>query len=295
MEQKTIFALGFFDGVHLGHQALLAECRRIAEQTGAAAGVVTFLGHPDTLVNGLTPNLINTPSDRARLLRRYGMDVVVELPFDRALMSMSYLNFLRMLMSKYHAAGFVCGHDFRFGRYGDGDAEKLLAFCQSEGIPCGVVPEQKLGDVTISSTHIRNLLELGDVEEAEKFLGHRHFLTGVVVPGHQLGRTIGTPTANLVMPRGLLIPKFGVYICRAVVDGVSRPAVTNVGIRPTLGGTNITVESWILDFEGELYGQELTLEIFRFLRPERKFPSMVELQKEIQKNAEETRRFFENQ
>ena len=294
MEQKTIYALGFFDGVHLGHQALLTQCRRMAEDAGCVAGVVTFLGHPDTLVNGITPSLINTSADRGRLLRQYGMDKVVELPFDRALMTMSYQNFLKLLITKYDAAGFVCGQDFRFGRYGEGNAQKLSDFCQAGGLRWAVVPEQKIGSVTISSTHIRSLLELGEVEEAEKFLGHRHILTGTVVPGHHLGRSMGTPTANLVLPRGLLIPGFGVYICRATVDGVSHPAVTNVGIRPTIGGTNVTVESWILDFEGDLYGQEMTLEFFRFLRPERKFPSLAELQEEIQKNAAQTRKFFEN-
>lgn len=293
MEQKTIYALGFFDGVHLGHQALLIECRRMAEEMGMIAGAVTFLGHPDALVNGITPALINTYSDRAKLLRQFGMDTVVELPFDRALMTMSHDNFLKLLITKYHAAGFVCGHDFRFGRYGEGNADKLRAFCEAEGIGCTVVPEQKIGDVTISSTHIRSLLEQGDVEEAERFLGHRHILTGVVVPGHHLGRTIGTPTANLVLPRGLLIPRFGVYICRAIVDGVSYPAVTNVGIRPTLGGSNITVEPWILDFEGDLYGQELTLEFNKFLRPEKRFASLEELRREIIKNGEQTRQFFE--
>ena len=293
MEQKMIYALGFFDGVHLGHQALLTETRRMAQESGCGAGVVTFLGHPDTLVNGITPNLINTPGDRERLLRRFGMDTVVELPFDRALMTMSYQNFLKLLITKYNAGGFVCGHDFRFGRYGEGNADKLRAFCDAEGMPCTVVPEQKIGDVTISSTHIRTLLELGDVVEAAKFLGHRHILTGVVVPGQHIGRQIGTPTANMVLPRGLLIPKFGVYICRATVDGVSYPAVTNVGIRPTLGGTNITVEPWLQNFEGDLYGLTLTLEFYEFLRPERKFPSVVELGEEIQKNAAQTRKYFE--
>lgn len=294
MERKTIYALGFFDGVHLGHQALLRQCRRMADELGCAAGVVTFLGHPDTLVAGVTPALINTPADRARLLRRYGMDAVVELPFDRALMAMPYDSFLKLLIARCGAAGFVCGHDFRFGSRGEGNAEKLAGFCQSNNLPCTVVPEQKVGGVTVSSTHIRCLLEQGDVETAAAFLGHWHLLTGTVVPGRHLGRRLGTPTANLVLPKGVLIPKFGVYICRCSVDGVSYPAVTNVGTRPTVEGTNVTVEPWILDFDGDLYGQELTLEFFKFLRPERKFPSLEELRAEIQKNAAETRKYFEN-
>lgn len=293
MEQKTIFALGFFDGVHLGHQALLRECRRMADELGCKAGVVTFIGHPDTLVSGVTPDLINTPADRARLLRQFNMDTIIELTFDRALMTTSYMNFLRLLLTKYHAAGFVCGHDFRFGNRGEGNADKLCAASEAEGLPCTVVPEQKLGDVTVSSTHIRRLLENGDMEGAARFLGHRHILTGTVVPGRHLGRSLGTPTANLVLPKGVLVPKFGVYICRCTIDGVSYPAVTNVGTRPTVEGTNVTVEPWILDFNGDLYGQELTLEFYKFLRPERKFPSLAELRAEIKKNAAETRKYFE--
>lgn len=293
MEQKTIYALGFFDGVHMGHQALLAACRQMADELGFKAGVVTFIGHPDTLVNGLTPEFINTPDDRARLLRQFGMEQIIALPFDRALMSMSYLSFFRLLLSKYHAAGFVCGHDFRFGNRGEGNSNRLCAACEAEGIPCVVIPEQKISDITVSSTHIRTLLKNGEMEDAAAFLGHRHLLTGTVVPGRHLGRSLGTPTANLVIPKGLLIPKFGVYICRCTIDGVSYPAVTNVGTRPTVEGSNVTVEPWILDFEGDLYGKELTLEFYKFLRPERKFPSLMELRKEIQKNASETRKYFE--
>lgn len=294
MEQKTIYALGFFDGVHLGHQALLRECRRMADELGCKAGVVTFLGHPDTLVSGITPELINTPADRARLLRQYGMDTIIELPFDRALMTMPYMSFLRLLLTKYRAAGFVCGHDFRFGNRGEGNADKLHTACEAEGVPCSVVPEQRIGNITVSSTHIRSLLENGDMEGAAEFLGHRHILAGTVVPGHHLGRRLGTPTANLVLPKGLLIPRYGVYICRCTVDGMRYPAVTNVGIRPTVEGKHVTVEPWILDFDGDLYGKELTLEFYKFLRPERKFPSLEELREEIQKNAAETRKFFEN-
>ena len=293
MEQKTIFALGFFDGVHLGHQALLTACRQMADEAGCRAGVVTFLGHPDTLVSGTTPPLINTPADRTRLLRRYGMEQIVELPFDRSLMTMAYDSFLKLLITKYHAGGFVCGHDFRFGSRGAGNAEKLAAFCREYDLPCAVVPEQKLDGITVSSTHIRALLEQGDMETAAEFLGHRHILTGTVVPGRHLGRSLGTPTANLVLPKGVLVPKFGVYICRCTVDGLSYPAVTNVGTRPTVEGTNVTVEPWILDFSGDLYGKELTLEFYQYLRPERKFPSLEELRLEIQKNAAETRKYFE--
>ncbi len=290
---KCVFALGFFDGVHIGHQALLGECRSMADGLGCDAGVVTFLGHPDVLVSGVSTKLINTPADRARLLKRFGMDTVVELPFDRELMNMPYLTFFRLLLTKYHAAGLVCGHDFRFGCRGEGNAEKLQFACREAGIPCTIVPEQRLDGITLSSTHIRTLLEQGDVETAARYLGHRHMLTGTVVPGRRLGRTLGIPTANLVLPKDLLTPRFGVYISRALVDGIAYPAVTNVGTRPTVSGKNVTVEPWILDFDGNLYGKELTLEFYKFLRPEQKFPSLEALKQEILKNAARTRAYFQ--
>ena len=293
MREKTVYALGFFDGVHLGHGALLHACRELADDVGCAAGVVTFEGHPEGLVLGSAPRLINTADDREKLLRgKYRMDTVVSLPFDRALMEMPWQDFFRLLVEAYGAAGLVCGHDFRFGYRGQGNAELLSRACQEAGIPCVVVPEQRIDGVTVSSTHIRSLLEAGEMERAVEFLGHPHILTGEVVSGRQLGRTIGVPTANLRLPDGILTPRFGVYCCKAVVDGEVYPAVTNVGTRPTVEGHHITVEPWLLEFEGDLYGREITLEFYKFLRPEQKFDSLEELKAQIQADAAETRYFF---
>lgn len=291
-KQKRIFALGFFDGVHLGHQALLSACRELAARTNCDAAVLTFDNHPDTLVQGITPALINTPADRARLLRSYGIDLVFTLVFNRETMTMPWKKFFDLLLW-FDAAGIVVGNDFRFGYKSEGDAEKLRGACKEAGIPCTVVPEQTVDGVRVSSTHIRRLLEKGDMETAAKFLGHPHILTGTVVNGQHLGRTLGTPTANLTLPEQLLIPRFGVYACIAHVDGKRFRAVTNVGQRPTVGGGSVTVEPWLLDFSGDLYGKDLTLEFHSFLRPEQKFASLEELQEEIRKNALQTRKFFE--
>ena len=286
---KRVFALGFFDGVHLGHQALLTACREMAGKIGSEPGVITFGSHPDALVFGKKPALINTWQDRMRLFQEYGMDWVEVLPFDRQMMTMPWQDFLtQVLLERLNAAGIVCGNDFCFGYRGEGTAENLEAACKSRGIPCRVIPEQSVHGTRISSTHIRNLLERGDMEEAVAFLGHPHLLTGLVLPGKQVGRTIGIPTANLELPPDLVIPRFGVYVCRALVKGSWYPAVTNVGTRPTVGGTGITVEPWILNFEGNLYGSQITLEFYQFLRPEQKFPSLQALQAEIHRNAEQT-------
>ena len=293
MNKKTIYALGFFDGVHMGHQALLKACRRLADDQGCQAGVITFIGHPDTLVLGTTPPLINSCQDRKKLLSRYGMDHVAELPFNRAMMTMVWQDFFRMLTEKYSAAGLVCGHDFHFGFHGQGNAQILQKCCKEAGIPCIVVPEQKMDGVTLSSTYIRRQLESGDMETAVRFLGHPHILTGTVISGRKLGRTLGIPTANIALPEGIVSLRHGVYACKVTIDGKDYPAVTNVGTRPTVNGHRVTVEPWILDFQGDLYGRELTLRFFRFIRPEKKFPGLSELKAEIQKNAEEVRNYFE--
>lgn len=292
MKEKIIFALGFFDGVHLGHQALLSACKALAAKHDCQAGVLTFIGHPDTLVLGKTPTLLNTPYDRRQLLTEYGMGTVVELPFDRALMNCPWQDFFHRLVEEFGAAGFVCGEDFRFGYRGEGNAEKLQQLCKENNLPCAVVPQQTLDATVISSTHIRTLISQGNIAEALRFLGHPHILSGKVVSGQKLGRTMGIPTANLSIPDDLLLPKFGVYACRVHTDSGTYLAVTNVGNRPTVGGEHLTVEPWLLDFSGDLYGKEITVEFHAFLRPEKKFPTLAALQEEIQRNKVQTLDFF---
>ena len=291
--KNTIYALGFFDGVHLGHQALLSACQKLAAMHGCSAGVVTFAAHPDTLVKGNTPRLINSPKDREWLLREKNqMEILVTLPFDPAMRSMPWDAFLDMLCKHYDAAGFVCGEDFRFGYRGSGNADALREYCNRENLPCTIVPDQILDGVRISSTYIRQQLEEGDMATAVKFLGHPHILSGTVVHGKALGRKLGVPTANLLLPEGLAVPKFGVYACSCLINGKRYPAVTNLGTRPTVQGRGITVEAWILDYSGDLYDREITLEFHYFLRPEKKFPTLDALKEEIHLNAEETRTYL---
>ena len=285
---KRIFALGFFDGVHLGHQALLRRCVELAAQLNMSAAAITFENHPQSLFSEQSPALLSTAADRRDLLRQYGMDNIYEFPVTKEVMGKPWDVFLEELLM-LGAAGFVCGYDFRFGHRGQGNAELLKAFCDQRGMPCVILPEQDMDGVRISSTYIRRQLETGDMATAVRFLGHPYILTGKVVKGQQLGRKLGFPTANLRLPASLVIPKFGVYACVARVDGKRYPAVTNVGTRPTVSGVGITVEPWILDYSGDLYGQEITLEFYRFLRPETKFDSLEALQAEIFRNADQTR------
>ena len=287
MKKKKIFALGFFDGVHLGHQALLRICCRLAKEQAAIPAAVTFPLPPSAVLQNVEPNMITSIVERKKLLHQYGIEEVRLFPADTQTLSMEWEEFLELLIAE-GAAGFVCGTDYRFGRFGSGMPENLTAFAAARNLPCVIVPEQTMDGEKISSTRIRSLLEVGDVENANRLLGHPHVLTGIVEHGQHLGRTIGIPTANLSLPNGVLSPAFGVYACTVQIDSHIYVAVTNIGIRPTVAGKSITVEPWILDFDGDLYGKELTLSFHKFLRPERKFADLDALKDQIQRDAAET-------
>lgn len=295
MIDKRIIALGFFDGVHRGHGQLLAQCRKMADTRHCKAAAVTFSNHPDGLVFGNRPDLINTEADRALLMqRKYGIDEVLMLPFDKKMMNMPWRDFFDMLCHDYQACAVVCGHDFSFGAKGMGNAKRLRKACAEVGIPCVVIPEQKCDGITISSTYIRGLLQDGNVEQAARFLGHYHMMSGKVISGRKLGRTLGIPTANIEPKEGLVQLKHGVYACRVRIEDSCYMAVTNVGKRPTVNGHHVTIEPWILDFDGDLYGKDLRLSFHKFLRPEQRFASLDELKAAIWNNEQETRDYFVN-
>ena len=290
--EKRIFALGFFDVVHRGHQALLAECVRLAGEMGAKTAAITFERHPQSLFRSDVPPLLTTLQDRFRLLLCYGIDHVYPFPVNQKVMSTPWEDFLEELMES-GAVGFVCGDDFRFGSRGEGNAEKLRQFCRDRKLPCVIVPEQNLDGVRISSSYIRKQIGEGDMATAVRFLGHGHMLTGTVVTGRRLGRSLGFPTANIELPQGVIVPRHGVYACRAYVGEKSYLAVCNVGNRPTVQGHQVRTETWLLDFDGDLYGQSVTLEFMYFLRPEQRFESLDALKEAVLCDAENTRKFFE--
>ena len=290
--EKRIFALGFFDGVHRGHQALLAECVRMAKAMDVETAAITFESHPQSLFRSDVPPLLTTLQDRFRLLLRYGIEHVYPFPVTPKVMSTPWEDFLEELMGS-GAVGFVCGDDFRFGSRGEGNAEKLRQFCRERKLPCVIEPEQNLDGVRISSSYIRKQIGEGDMATAVRFLGHGHMLTGTVVTGRKLGRSLGFPTANIELPQGVIVPRHGVYACRAYVGEKRYMAVCNVGNRPTVQGHQVRTETWLLDFDGDLYGQSVTLEFMYFLRPEQRFESLDALKKAVLCDAENTRKFFE--
>lgn len=285
---RKIFALGFFDGVHRGHGMVFDLCQHLAENAGIETAAITFDRHPQSFFTPNPPPLLNTTEDRCWFINTWaGIDHLLVFQVNKQVMEMPWQDFLEVLLQE-GAAGFVCGYDFRFGKNGEGNATKLAAFAEERNLPYYIVEEQIMDGEKISSTRIRTLIEKGDVENANRLLGHAHFFTGKVVHGQRLGRTIGVPTANLQMPDELVKPAFGVYACKVWVDGNVYTAVTNIGTRPTVEGKGITVEPWILDFEGDLYGKEIAIEFHKFLRPERKFDSLEALKSQIQSDAAQT-------
>lgn len=299
MKQERVIALGFFDGVHIGHQVLMAKARQQAERLGCKASVLTFDNHPDELVFGRSTPLINSLMDRQLLLTEFcRMDEIISIPFDRPLMQMPWEEFVdELLVKRYNAVHVVCGYDFSFGYRGSGNPDKLKERCAFWGIGCDVVDAVLAGDLTVSSSVIRTMLQQGEMEDANVLLGHRHILTETVVLGKQVGRTLGVPTANLRMPAGTLAPAYGVYATQVVLkDGRRFMAVTNVGTCPTIGlDTGVTVEAWILDFDEDIYGEPIRVEFCRFLRPEKKFDSLEELKEAIHRDAQHTRDYFAKQ
>ena len=294
--RERVIALGFFDGVHLGHGALLRRAAEEAKKRGCESAVFTFDRPPKEVITGVPCPLINSPEDRAELVKRlYGIDEMLMVPFDDEMRTTPWDRFVTdILVGRYGAVHLVAGHDHHFGHKNQGSPELLREKCAELGLGCDIIPAVTIGGVTVSSTHIRKLLEEGDVETARAFLGHPHVLTQTVGHGRQLGRTIGIPTANLVAPPHVLLPRRGVYAAKITLpDGRAFGGVTNVGVRPTVNnGQDVTVEPWILDFDGDLYGQAIRVEFYRRLRDERKFDSLDALRSQIETDAVKTREAY---
>ena len=318
---KRVIALGFFDGVHLGHGALLRRVAEVSARLGAVPAAVTFDTHPENLILGSPIPLISSPADRADLMRRYyGIQEIIVARFDQRMMHMHWEDFVsEYLVRENGAVHLVAGHDFHFGYKGEGNPQRLADKCRELGVGCDIVPAVSLDGITISSTYIRTLLAQGEMERANYFLGHPHTLTDTVAHGKKLGSSLGFPTVNLRFQPGVLIPAHGVYATKVSfeeherehkgtvllcpLEGTKEPSpcvtcapltcVTNVGVRPTVDDHGeVNVEGFILDFGGDLYGRTVRMEFYKYLRGERKFPSLDALQAEVARNARQTRDYF---
>jgi riboflavin kinase/FMN adenylyltransferase len=280
--QPSAVALGVFDGVHLAHRAILGTAVSRARARDLHALACTFDRHPmEVLQPDRAPVAITTLDEKLGLIAETGVDATLVVPFTRELASVEAEAFVKdILLTRMHAREVVVGFNHRFGRGARGDAALLQSLGARLGFQAHVVAPLEVDGVPVSSTEIRAALQRGDVGLAGRFLGRPYGLSGTVTAGAGRGRTLGFPTANIEPDRALLVPR-GVYLGRVSVEGRPRPAVVNIGVRPTFGETTVAVEAHLLDFTGDLYGRPVRLDLLDRLREEMRFGSVDELKAQI--------------
>jgi riboflavin kinase/FMN adenylyltransferase len=289
--RPSAVALGVFDGVHLGHRAILGTAVAQARQAGMAAVACTFDPHPiEVLQPGRAPLAITTLPERLALFESCGLDAAVVLPFTPELAAMEPETFVKdVLLARLGAREVVVGFNHRFGRGARGDVALLRRLGEELGFRTHVAEPLMVEGVAVSSTEIRAALQRGDLDAAARLLGRPYTLQGTIGHGAGRGRTLGFPTANLLPTRPVLVSP-GVYACMAEVGGRKERAVVNVGVRPTFAETTLAVEAYLLDFAGDIYGQTMILTFVSRVRDERRFPSVDALRAQIEADAGEARR-----
>ena len=289
-QKETLLTVGVFDGVHLGHQRLLTHLRNEAQQRDLLTGVVTFKSHPQKVLSRGSKLLwLSNLETRTNLLRSFGIDVIVTLPFTPQLAELTAREFVQLLKDYLKMRGLVVGPDFALGKNREGSADQLRLLGQEMGFIVEVVPPVVVDGQVISSSAVRLALAQGDMETVEKLFGRPFSLTGQVVTGDRRGRILGFPTANLDVEPEQALPSDGVYVTVAHIDHESLPSVTNIGVRPTFGGGKRLVEAYLLDYEGELREQKLRIDLLDKLRDEKHFDTAEELKAQIRKDVEQAR------
>lgn len=294
--QNTWLTIGNFDGVHLGHRALIQGLMDRAKKNQGQALVLTFWPHPRVLLGQVSePFLLTTQAEKQHQLQKTGLDLVLTLPFDQNLADMSAEDFLEQMDSKLKPAGLLVGTNFRLGKDRQADFSFIQTFCRVRGISCESFPAFKLGGEAVSSNRIRACLMEGQVAEAARLLGRLFSLQGEIQPGKQVGRKLGFPTANFFPDQLQLLPRFGVYAARVFLEDQVLMGVTNIGVRPTFElEARPNVETLILDFDDRIYHQTIRIELLSFLRPERRFEQVEDLIAQIAVDEAQTRRIFQN-
>lgn len=283
-DKKTVITIGTFDGVHIGHKKIIERVVREASESDSESVILTFFPHPRMVLNSSDGiKLLNTLDEKKRLLSATGLQNLIIHPFDEAFSQLTAKEFVAsVLVAQLNIRKIIIGHDHRFGRNRDAGIEDLISFGQQFGFDVGQIPAQEIDDVSVSSTKIRNALTDGNMALANSFLGYPYVLTGNVVKGRQLGRTIGFPTANISIPEPYkLIPKKGVYVVESKIDGAAVSGMMSIGTNPTVGGQALSVEVYFLDFDGDLYDKTLSVSVLEFLRDEEKFDSLEALKNAI--------------
>ncbi len=281
---KRAIALGFFDGVHIGHGALFNKTKQIAQERGLFPCVMTYSSHPSEILSPKRVPLINTTSERASLISElYGISDIVIKDFTIEYASLSCEDFFdKILISELSCEHVIAGYDFRFGKNGSGDVSTLRELCRKNNMGCEIVDVVECDGEAVNSSRIRKLIEAGDMETSSRLLGHHHCTISPVVHGQALGASIGFATANQHFDKAIGLPKRGVYASRVTIDGKTYKSITNIGVRPTVcEESEVVAETHIPSFSENLYGKLMKTEFVKFIREERAFPSLDALYEQI--------------
>nr|WP_315205288.1 bifunctional riboflavin kinase/FAD synthetase [uncultured Flavobacterium sp.] len=289
--KKTILTLGTFDGVHIGHKKILKKITQNTENQKYESLVLTFFPHPRMVLQEHSDiKLLNTIDEKIDLLEKIGIENLVIHPFDEAFSRLTAEEFVsNILVDRFHIQKIIIGHDHRFGRNRTANIDDLIAYGKEYGFEVEQISVQEINDISVSSTKIRNAILQGDMALANDYLGYDYFLTGSIVKGKQLGRTIGFPTANLKIEESYkLIPQNGVYIVKSIIDGQSVFGMMNIGFNPTVDGQKQTIEIHYFNFNADLYNQKISVSILQRIRSEQKFESVELLKEQLEKDKKKS-------
>ncbi|MFW0736570.1 bifunctional riboflavin kinase/FAD synthetase [Flavobacterium sp. T12S277] len=293
--KKTILTLGTFDGVHIGHKKILERITQNTENGKYESLVLTFFPHPRMVLQEKSEiKLLNTIAEKSKLLEATGIENLVIHPFNESFSRLTAEEFVHsILVDQFHIQKIIIGHDHRFGRNRTANIDDLIAFGHEYGFEVEQISAQEIQDVSVSSTKIRKALNEGNMALTNDYLGYSYFLSGEVVQGKQLGRTIGFPTANLHIDEDYkLIPKAGVYVVKALIDQEEVSGMMNIGFNPTVNGQKQTIEVHLFDFDADLYGKKIQVSLLQYLREEQKFGSVDLLKEQLNQDKKEALAFL---
>ncbi|HIV16877.1 MAG TPA: bifunctional riboflavin kinase/FAD synthetase [Candidatus Alectryocaccobium stercorigallinarum] len=278
----SVVTLGKFDGMHTGHQKLIEKVREIAKERKLQAVMFTFDISPQIKIGKSDYKLIVTRKEKLMLAEKFGIDVLVECPFNEQIRNMSAEDFIKdILIGKINTKAVVAGTDFKFGKNRQGDADYLKKNAAMFGFSVDILEKEKDGGRDISSTYVREELAKGNIEKANKLLGFEYFLIGEVIGGTHIGRNLGFPTINMAPQPDKLLPPNGVYASLTEIDRKMYKSISNIGVKPTVNGKELGAETFIFDFDGNLYGKTAVVKLLDFMRPEKKFDSVEDLKKQV--------------
>jgi len=295
--EKTIVTIGTFDGIHIGHQKILKNLIRTANNEGKKSVLLTFFPHPRMVLQKENKILLlNTIKEKSSLLEKMGLDYLIIHPFSREFSRLTALDFVRdILVNKLNTSRLIIGYDHHFGKNREGNIHQLKEYSLLYDFKVEEIPAQDIDDVSVSSTKIRTALKDGNLKTANNYLGYHYMLNGSVVSGKKLGGTIGFPTANLEIKEPYkLVPKTGVYIIKTYINTILYTGIMNIGFNPTVLGKHQTIEAHLFDFNEDLYGKEITIEFIYFLREEHKFESVEELVVQVNIDKENAISYLSN-